>query len=225
MSLIARVILMVWCVVGLSACSATRVVHSWVNPQLPHLTKIMVVGVSKGEGMRRLYEDRMSALLSERGVAAVPSYSVLPTIGVPHGELAKQGEVPAEDIERAAVQCGADGVLITRMVRLAHRLDTIPAPAPLWAPGWGPGWAWNGAYGPFWAGYSYDSYRVIEREFAFVETNLTVARGGELLVSVMTRTDDPTYSADQVQGLVESIAQELQTAGVLRADQGTGERQ
>lgn len=208
-------LLVVLCLVVLTACSATHTVHSWVNPRIPPIHKVVVFGVSKEEGSRRLFEDTMSQALVAGGVAAVPSYAVLRN----GAEFMKSGELSQDERERAVQASGADAVLITRLVRLAHRLDSVPVPAP--APMWGGVWGWPGpygAYGAYWPGYYYDSYRVIEREFAFIETNLMHAQSGELLLSIMTRTDDPSYTTGQVQGLVATLSRELGRAGVLRRE-------
>ncbi len=200
-ALIGRRFLIVVGAVWLSACTATHVVHSWMNPQISPVGKVIVIGVSKEEGIRRLFEDKMSRALVTGGLDAVPSYSV----------LSKSGEVPQEEVNQAVRKSGADTVVITRLVRIAHRLDTVPVPAP--APMWGAYWGWPS---PYWTGYYYDSYRVIEREFAFIETQVMRADNGELLLSVTTRTDDPTYTEQQVQGLVNVLDREFIKAGLVK---------
>jgi hypothetical protein len=84
----------------------------------------------------------------------------------------------------------------------------------MWGPPFGP---YSGFYSPYWPTYYYDSYRLIEREFAYVESNLYATDSSELLMSIMTRTQDPNYSERQVQELVDLIVAEFVRNGLLSA--------
>jgi hypothetical protein len=46
--------------------------------QRPALHKVLVVGVQKDQGRRRVWEDGMVAALTHEGVQATPSYQVFP---------------------------------------------------------------------------------------------------------------------------------------------------
>ena len=164
----------------------------------------MVFGVTKEEGLRRFYEDRLSQALTREGLQAVPSYDVLKA----------EGEVEQRKVAETVSKAGADGVFITRLVRLTKRLDTVPVPGPVWGPPFGP---YGGFYSPYWPTYYYDSYRVVEREFAYVESNLYATDSSELLMSILTRTQDPNYSEQQVVELVDLIVKEFRKNGLLAA--------
>lgn len=200
----SRFVLGVVLVALLSACAASRVVQSWVRPEFKKPTKVMVFGVTKEEGVRRFYEDRLSHRLTQEGLKATPSYDILKA----------EGEVEQKKVDETVRKAGADGVFITRLVRLTKRLDTVPVPGPVWGPPFG---SYGGFYSPYWPTYYYDSYRVVEREFAYVESNLYATDTSELLMSVLTRTQDPNYSEQQVVELVDLIVKEFRKNGLLAA--------
>jgi hypothetical protein len=162
----------------------------------------MVFGVTTEEATRRSYEDTLSRALVSEGISAVPSYDILKS----------EGEVDKEHVIKAVKQAGADGVFITRLVKLTKRLDSVPNPGPIWG---APFWPYGGFYGPYWPGYYYDSYRVVEREFAFIESNLYKTDTSELLMSIMTRTEDPYYSESKVREVVKLIVDEFRKYGLL----------
>ena len=185
----------------LTSCSSTKVVQSWANPELSPPKRVMIFGVTKEEVLRRSYEDQLSQALTSEGLSAIPSYKVLPS----------EGEVEKDKLTEAVHKAGADAVFITRLVRVAKRLDTVPVPAPVWGPPFGP---WGGYY-PYWPNYYYDSYRIVEREFAFIESNLYKADSSTLLMSIMTRTEDPSYSDRKVQEVVRLVVKEFRKNGLL----------
>ncbi len=197
-----RVFFFILVVAFLASCSSTKVVQSWANPDLSPPKRVMIFGVTKEEGLRRSYEDQLSQALTAEGLSAMPSYKVLPS----------EGEVEKEKLTEAVRKADVDGVFITRLVRVAKRLDTVPMPAPVWGPPFGP---WGGYY-PYWPSYYYDSYRVVEREFAFIESNLYKADTSTLLMSIMTRTEDPSYSDSKVQEVVRLIVKEFRKKGLLQ---------
>lgn len=187
----------------LSGCSTTKVVQSWANPDISTPKRVMIFGVTKEEGLRRSYEDELSQALIAEGLDAVPSYRV----------LGNEGEVEKDKLTEAVRKADADAVFITRLVRIDKRLDTVPVPTPMWGPPFG---AWGGYYSPYWPTYYYDSYRVVEREFAFVESNLYKSDTSTLLMSIMTRTESPSDSGGKIQEFVRSIVKEFRKNGLLR---------
>lgn len=135
------------------------------------------------------------------GLSAMPSYKV----------LLSEAAVEKDKLTEAVHKGGVDAVFITRLVRLAKRLDAVPVLLPVWGPPVGP----PGGYYPYWPTYPYDSYRVVEREFAFIESNLYKADTNSLLMSIMTRTEDPSYSDRKVQEFVRLIVKESREHGLL----------
>jgi hypothetical protein len=66
-----------------AACGATTLDATWVRPGFAgnHIEgKVLVVGVSRDNAVRRIYEDDMVQKLGARGVTAVRSYESLPDL-------------------------------------------------------------------------------------------------------------------------------------------------
>jgi hypothetical protein len=162
----------------------------------------MVFGVTREESIRRTYEDTLSAALTAQGLPAKPSYNITKA----------QGEVAPEEAVTAVRKAGVDSVLITRLVRLAKEVELVPDISPGPAFGY---WGMDPFYSPLWPSYYYNSYRLIEHEAAYIESNLYKADSSALLLSILTRTEDPTYSTRQIQGLVKVITDQFRRAGFL----------
>jgi hypothetical protein len=162
----------------------------------------MVFGVTKEEAVRRTYEDTASSALSAQGLPTTPSYNVIKV----------RGEVTPEEAAEAVRRAGVDAVLITRLVRLTKDVQIAPDISP--APPFGYG-AGDPFYSPFWPSYYYNSYRLIERELAYVESNLYKADSSALRISVLTRTEDPNYSPRQIKELTDLIVREFRRANLL----------
>jgi hypothetical protein len=194
------VLLVPLCII--TACSTTRVAQSWFNPDAQKPTSIIVFGITREESLRRTYEDALSAKLSAEGIPTLPSYNAIET----------GGEVSPEEAVAAVRRAGADAVLITRLVRLTKELEVVPdisTGPPPWYGGMDP------FYSPLWPSYYYNSYRLIEHEAAYIESNLYNANSSALLASILTRTEDPTYSVRQTQELVTTVTEELRRGRFL----------
>jgi hypothetical protein len=162
----------------------------------------MIFGVTREESIRRTYEDTLSAALTAQGLPAKPSYNITKT----------QGELTPEEAMAAVRKAGVDSVLITRLVRLAKEVEAVPDMPP--SPSFGY-WGMGPYYSPLWPSYYYNSYRLIEHEAAYIESNLYKADSSALLLSILTRTEDPTYSTKQVQEIAKVITDEFRRAGFL----------
>jgi hypothetical protein len=173
-------------------------VLSWAPPDSHPLTKIIVVGVAKEESLRRAYEDTFSKVFTQAGITTTPSYKILGT----------DGEIEKEKAVELVREAGFNGVFITRLVRLTKNTETSPS----WGAPIGPAW---GPYPPYWGSYYYDSYRVVEREFAYIESNLYDAKSDQLLLSVLTRTENVDYSQRQIDDVVKILLDEARKHGLV----------
>ena len=71
----------------LSGCVNTSLIDRWKDASFagPPLHKVLVVGVQKDDGRRRLWEDGMVGALIHQGVQATASYVVFPAQGAECG--------------------------------------------------------------------------------------------------------------------------------------------
>src|SRR5215813_1852794 len=94
----------------LAACASTSLTNSWTDATYkgPPLKKVMVMGVSNQPALRRTFEDEFVKDLKAAGVDAVASYQFIPD----------DGKAEEARVKEAVKQARADGVLITRLVRV-----------------------------------------------------------------------------------------------------------
>jgi hypothetical protein len=109
-------------VLTLAACASTELVNQWSNPAYtsPSFKKIMVIGVTKQNAIRRSFEDEFAARLKAAGVNAVPSYLY----------IAQDDPVGEAVLKQAIKEAGADGMLITRLVRVQQKTEIAPGYYP-----------------------------------------------------------------------------------------------
>ena len=98
----------------LSACASTSIENTWKDPQYSGgpISKVLVVGISTQASVRRAFEDTFGQALTQQGVQAVASYTLIP----------QDGQIPEETLQKAAVQAGvqvSDGAGCSGY--LAHR--------------------------------------------------------------------------------------------------------
>lgn len=164
----------------LAGCASTRLTNAWKDPafQGPAFTKVMVMGVSNEAGTRRTFEDVFSASLMAAGVIAVPSYTLIP----------EDGEVGRDRLKEAVQRAGAEGVLVTRIVRVDRRTQ--------FSPGYVTAVPAVGFYRDFYGFYSsawtfHTPPQVVQFDVMTLETNLWSMPSGNLVWSGTTETFAP----------------------------------
>ena len=108
------------CVVALaaSACSTTSLRDSWKDPAYTggKFRQLMVLGVSKSDVDRRVFEDAFTAALRAAGAAGAQSYTVLP----------QSGALTNVQLAQAMQQSRSDAVLVTRVLRVRRDVSVTP---------------------------------------------------------------------------------------------------
>ena len=168
-------------VAALSACASTTLDNSWKDPQYSGgpVGKVLVVGISNQASVRRTFEDTFSQALTQAGVQAVPSHTLIP----------QDGQIPEDVLKKAVEQAGADGVLITRMV--GRQTDVAVTPSAMAPPVYGMRRHYNGFYTSSWSGY-YEPVTVQQFNYVVTETTLFRTDAPEPVWSGTARTLDPT---------------------------------
>jgi len=169
--------------VFLASCSTSRMVAQQSNPDYvgKSFKSVMVVAVTADEIVRRTYEDRMVALLGERGLQGIPAYSV----------IGKRGKVEEAALRDAIARSGAEGVLITRVTQV-DQLSGYSNAATVTA---GYGYGWGGFYGYYdgvWETSTVAPQKVSGPTWTVSETRLFDAKNGALAWTgvVDTREND-----------------------------------
>jgi len=188
--------------VTLGGCVSTSIVDRWKDPSFngPPLHKVLVVGVQKDDGRRRLWEDGMVAALLRQGVQATASWMVFPSKAPSADELAS-----------AASRDGFDGVLASHFVGASQRNYWMPGDA-----GVGFGWRWR--YFGYWDAVYGPGYVETENRADYQTDVFAVdANGGKLIWTGITRSVDlsSTHSiTDEISRvLVPDLSKERILAG------------
>lgn len=163
----------------LSGCASTRVVNQWeMSDPGPAFRKLLVVGMTDNQSVRRTFEDEFVKALQARGVQAIPSYTLIP----------EAGRVPEARLDAAVKQAGAEGVITARVVQVNQQVDVVPSGPPMY---WGPPWGFYGWYGSAWGPvYAYPP-QVVTRDVVYAEVRLYRAASDALVWAATTQTFAP----------------------------------
>ena len=183
---VARIVLA--CVaLALVGCAATTLKNSWRDPGYkgPPLKKVMVVGVSSQSVTRRTFEDEFVKQLKADGVEGIQSYNFIP----------QNGKAEEAEVKQAVKKAGADGVLITRLVRVDVNVQVVQ---PM---------GFYGGYGGYagaWGGY-YDPPMTTTTDTLVLETTLWGLNDSTLLWSGSTETFAPTNIQQETEQFAKVI--------------------
>jgi len=192
-----RLITCLLALAALTGCASTRIVNQWESPEpgVP-FRKVMVVAMLDNQSVRRTFEDEFVRALIARGVAAIPSYTVIP----------ESGRVPEARIDAAVKQTGVDGVVSTRVVRVNQEIDVVPAAPPMF---WGPPWGFSGWYGSAWGpAYAYPA-QFVTRDVVYAEVRLYRAQNDSLVWAATTQTFAPGDPRRESAAFADLILQQL----------------
>jgi hypothetical protein len=185
----------------LAACSSTTIVDQWQSPDFKGgpFKRVLVVGVTTEATVRRIFEDEFVRQLRARGTEAVASYTLIP----------EDGQVDRARLERAVKEAGADGVIVTRVVKVEQKTQVMPGTPAF--PGFGTdiygfyGTGWGGV----WTGYA-SPPAVFQYEEVRAETKLFDARSAQLVWAaqsdIFAPTDARKDSADFASRIIAALA-------------------
>ena len=205
-SRIGRLTLMVGvALVSLSGCVSTSLIDRWKDPSYagPPLHKVLVVGVQRDDGRRRLWEDGMVVALTRQGVQATASYAVFPN------------KAPnADELATTASREGFDGVLASHFVGASQRNYWMPGDA-----GVGFGWRWR--YFGYWDTVYGSGYVETEHRADYQTDVFDVdASGGRLIWTGITRSIDLSSTHSITEDISRVLVPTLMKQGILAAKGG-----
>ena len=186
----------------LAACASTSLVNQWKSPDYSGgpMRKVIVVGVAKQPSVRRVFEDEFVAKLKASGVEAIPSYS----------QIGEDGQADPAVLEQAVSKLGADGVLVTRLVKRDTETQVTGGGyygpvAPMGLHGW---------YSSAWTGY-YEPATVYQYDVVTLETSLYSPQQSKLVWSGTTETFAPADVKKETSGFADLIIGTLRKQGVI----------
>jgi hypothetical protein len=163
-------------------CASTTLTNVWRDPSYSGAAfgNVLVMGVSEETGVRRIFEDEFAAKLRSVGVVALPSYTFIP----------QDGPADRATLDAAVTKAGAQGVLVTRLLKVEHRTAYSPGSVRA-VPAVGYYRNFHGYYSSTWVRYAPPPQRY-GYEIVVLETNLWRAEKGDLVWSGMTESFAPS---------------------------------
>jgi len=184
----------------LSGCVSTSLVDRWKDASFsgPPLHKVLVVGVQRDDGARRVWEDGMVAALARQGTDSSASYRLFPS------------KAPtAEELGSTASREGFDGVLATHFVGASRRNYWVPGDV-----GFGVGWRWR--YYGYWGAAYGPGYVETEHRSDYQTDVFTIdAAGGKLIWTGITRSIDVRSTSHTTDEIGHVLVPALIQQGIL----------
>lgn len=200
-----------------AGCTSATVSGSWKSPDFQgQIGTVYVVGVSKSDIYRRIFETKFAEALTAYGVAVVPSYKDLPDAKNADSSL----------ITAKMEQNRADSMLITRLV--GTRTEQVMTPGRIsgyrsWTRG---GYPYTYAPAPHyrhWGGYYnrccteliYEPPTIRQYEVATIEANLYSASSGELIWASQLESVIDHDLEKMISDFVEAVTADLRENGLI----------
>jgi len=193
-----------------SCATPTTIDAQWVKPEFAGkraVRSVMVFGVVRDSAARRIYEDRMVAVLGARGVEAVQSYRFLP----------EDGPVDETRLHDAVARAGVAFGIVTRIINVTTQVNV--SPGMVMGPAWGPGWGRNAGWGPGWRGFAgyYNTMwvtttppRVTVTENVLADTRVFEVDTASVVWSAATTTSTRSSSTQElIEQFVQVISMQL----------------
>lgn len=187
----------------LAACASTpKLTGSWRDPQFtgPAPAKLMVLGISRSDVHRRVFEDGFSNALRAAGKGGVAAYTELP----------EQGVIPDERIQAAVRKTGSDAVLTARVIRVDRQVDVRPGMAPMPYGPYG-----RGFYGWYGSAWSMSQPDIVQYDVVTIESTLWDMRSGKIVWSGTSETTQTSDVAKLTEGLAQVLIAKMKGDGVL----------
>ena len=169
-----------------AGCGSNRLLDHQANPEYvgKPFKRVLVVAVTNENVLGRIYEDRMVALLGQRGVQGIPGYSAL---GV-------TGAVDEATLRSVIAKTNADAMLITRTIAVDQATVTSRGQTAVVGVGWG---GFYGFYSGVWKSvYVPPQTQNVGPPVSTSETRLFDARSGTLAWRGVIATKDRDGDSD-----------------------------
>ena len=184
----------------LSGCASTKLTHIWVDDAFKGkvFSDVLVIAVSKEEGVRRSFEEKFVAELKQAGVEAVSSADVI--------DIPANKELKKEEILEAVRKFENDSVVITHLIGVKKKKVYYP-----------PTRTYSTYYGYYHDTYSYVSRRGYYKTHTFVrlEPNLYDVKTEKLVWSGKSETWEPGSDQQIIDDVVKVVIENLREQGLL----------
>ena len=175
----------------------TRLTETWKDPKFKSgpVSKILVIGVTENERVRRVFEKKFVKALRAAGAEAYSSYTVLHIAG----------ELKKEDVLAAVKKVGADAVLITSLVNV-DQTEVFYRPPPV---------GYYDAYGLLYGISSRENAMVGFDVNVVMNTSLYDARTEKLIWSTLAETKKARSKKELLEQLISAVVKKLRREKLL----------
>jgi hypothetical protein len=208
-----------------AACSSTTMSGSWSDPALAKKVKtVYIIGISKDETRRRIFEDAFGRQLASQGIKTFSSYRDLPS---------NQDSDREAIIQRMTAE-GCDSVLLTKLIDTRSETVTSPGRVSGYSSGgmggrrgggaYYGGMGGGGRYNNGWGGY-YGSGRSVDVEYmpptstefviATIESVMYDLESEEMIWSGQLETVIEGNFEKMVQDFVNTVSEDLTKKGII----------
>ena len=201
-----------------AACSSTTMSGSWSDPAFTKKAKkVYIIGISKDETRRRIFEDSFGRQLTSQGIKTFSSYRDLPS----------NQDTDREAITQRMIEEGCDSVLITQLIDT--RKETVTSPGRVSGYSSGPyyggrrgGYSGRGGYYNNWGSYYgrrtdivYEPPTSTEFVIATVESVMYDLETEEMIWSGQLETVIEGNFEKMVQDFVNTVSKDLTEKGII----------
>jgi hypothetical protein len=201
-----------------AACSSTTMSGSWSDPAFTKKAKkVYIIGISKDETRRRIFEDSFGRQLTSQGIKTFSSYRDLPS----------NQDTDREAITQRMIEEGCDSVLITQLIDT--RKETVTSPGRVSGYSSGPyyggrrgGYGGRGGYYNNWGSYYgrrtdivYEPPTSTEFVIATVESVMYDLETEEMIWSGQLETVIEGNFEKMVQDFVNTVSKDLTEKGII----------
>lgn len=185
------------CYLPLLACSSTVLTGSWRDPEYTGgVKKVLVVGVSQNDFIRRQLEDEFVRQFREAGARVEASYAYF------NVEQLKEQQA---QVEAKVKELGFDQVIVSRLVD--RRTEEVVQPGTTYVT------SYRGGYAGGWNGYYRESVAYVHQppvayrfEVVTIESKLFALDAGRLIWSGLLETElDGAAKAGNKESLIRSF--------------------
>ncbi|NJC88853.1 MAG: hypothetical protein FIB02_10075 [Desulfuromonas sp.] len=191
-----------------AGCAPTKVKDAWKKPGFTgKVHKVYLIGVTRNDKFRKIFENEMARLLKAQGVTGIPSYP----------DLVISGDVDRETLRARLRAQGTDAVLVARIAGEEQRTAAYSARESGYGIGTGPinvyyEEYYNGSVAVVASGPAVESsFQVIS-----IRSNLFETESAQVVWSALTETtatDD--NRVQRLKEFVEILALKLKEDGLL----------
>ena len=191
-------------VLAVVACGPQMSIKStWKDPAIgaTQYKKVLVVGLSSKETVRRTFENEFSVVLTQHGVTAAPSSTTVPP----------GAEKDQEQMKQVLQAGGYDAVMVTRLVDRTKETTYVPGTSYTPAPYYG------GFYSYYYTAYPmvYDPGYLVESIIIQIETNVYDLNTGKLVWSGISEVVDPETSTEEIRHFSHMVGDRMAKEGLI----------